>query len=36
MLLSEAGKLVEASPRQKPTPEKHNLCREADQFAQVE
>jgi trehalose 6-phosphate synthase len=36
MLLSEAGKLVEASPREKPTPEKHNLCREADKFAPVE
>ncbi len=36
MLLSEAGKLVEAGPWEKPTPEKHRPCRKADQLAQVE
>ena len=29
-------KLVEAGPWEKPTPEKHRPCREADRLAQVE
>lgn len=36
MLLSEAGKLGEAGPWEKPTPEKHHRCSEADRLAQVE